>query len=225
MDLLARPWSRTYLPASRRVAVRRQPPPSYPALVPSEAEVTAGRAPLLGRRRSFVVDKRHQLRAGLLTVTVVLVLLVFVNLLLYSTALSRSADLPHAAPELAEVLRAQGRVELLFVVLASVVFLIGVFVISILETHRTAGAAFNTGRRLREIASGRYSVRLKLRRGDNLRELEEAFNRMGHALRNRTRDDIEMLDRLAARAGALERSGELRDQLLKLADAKRELLR
>jgi methyl-accepting chemotaxis protein len=225
MDLLARSGGRTYLPASRRAAVRRQPPPSYPALVTPEPAETAGRAPLLGRRRSFVIDKRHQLRAGLLTATVALVLLVFVNLVLYSTSLSRSADLPRAAPELAEVLRAQGRVELFLVILASVVFLIGVFVISILETHRTAGAAFNAGQRLRDIASGRYNARLKLRRGDNLRELEEAFNRMGHALRNRTRDDIETLDRLAARAGALERSGELRDQLLKLADAKRELLR
>ena len=145
--------------------------------------------------------------------------------MLYSTSLSRSSDLPRVGPELTDLLRAQGRVELTLVILASVVFLVGVFVISILETHRTAGAAHNASQRLRDVAAGRYSVRLTLRGSDNLRELEVAFNRMGRALRSRTREEIEALDQLAARAGALERSGELRDGLARLADSKRDLLR
>ena len=45
--------------------------------------------------------------------------------------------------QVAERLRAQDRVELYLVALASLVFLVGCFLVTVLETHRTAGAAHN----------------------------------------------------------------------------------
>lgn len=165
-------------------------------------EVEIGRAPVavglgLGRRRAFLVNPRHQLRAGALAVLAVLVLLVPVNVLLYSAGSASSARVADAAPELEVVLRAQDRVELILVVLASLVFLVGCFLIAVLETHRTAGAAHNVAARLAEVAHGRYTTTLRLRRGDTLVELEPAFAAMTAALRARCVEDLQRLERAA----------------------------
>ena len=152
----------------------------------------------LGQRRAFLVNKRYQLKASLLTATVVLVLLVFVNLTLYSASRKSSAQILADAPALEKVIRSQDRVELYLILLASLVFLVGVFVVSILETHKTAGAAYNLQQRLAELRHGRYCATLKLRKGDNLIELEGAFNELARALRDRESEDAETLEQLAA---------------------------
>jgi len=179
----------------------------------------------LGQRRSFLVNRRYQLRASVLTASVVLILLVFINLLLYSASTRSSAEILADAPELEAIIRAQDRVELYLVLLASLVFLVGFFLISILETHKTAGAAFNVAQRLREVADGRYVTSLRLRRGDNLIELEPAFNNMVRALRDRAWDDVENLHRIADDAERGDASaGELAARLRELAARKRAMV-
>ena len=96
---------------------------------------------LLGRRRQFFLNRPHQLRATLLTAAAVLVLLVILNLVLYSIAVSSTNQVLSDSPELAQLIKSQARLQLLLILLASVVFLAGVFVVSVLESHRTAGAA------------------------------------------------------------------------------------
>jgi hypothetical protein len=182
---------------------------------------------LLGKRRSFLVNRRYQLRASLLTAAVVLVLLVLLNLAIYASTMRGAERVLVDAPELAEVIRAQDRAQLYLILLASLVYLIGVFLVTVLETHRTAGAAFNLEARLGEVRRGRYDTRLKLRRGDNLAELEGTFNGMVEALRQRTWDDIEHLVQLANEAGKIaDASGgrQLAERLRRLADEKRSRL-
>jgi hypothetical protein len=184
-----------------------------------ESESTVPSKGILGQRRRFLVNARSQLRASLLTVAVVLVLLIFVNLILYSTSLNSSAQILADAPELEAVIMAQDRAQFWLVALASAVLLMGVFVVSILETHRTAGAVINLRQRLDEIRSGRYGTRISLRKGDNLIELETAFNDMARSLRDRAREDVEALRGLAAGADA-DLAGKLRE----LAERKRSLV-
>jgi methyl-accepting chemotaxis protein len=156
------------------------------------------------RRRSILVRRRYQLRAAVLVTAVALVLLVFLNLALYSASAARTDRLLTESPELARYVESQDRVLVLLVVLGSSVFLVGVFLVSLLETHKTAGACVNLARRLQEIESGRYDTELRLRRDDHLRDLEPAFNRMCRELQQRTWDDVETLESIASR---LERSG------------------
>ncbi len=155
------------------------------------------------RRRSFLVNRRYQLRTAALVGTVVLVLLVFLNLSIYSSGLSESERLTRESPELASFVKAQDRTLVFLVVLGSMVFLVGVFLVSVLETHKTAGACVNLARRLDDIRDGRYDTALRLRRDDHLVELEPVFNRMARALQQRTWEDIEGLEDLASR---IERS-------------------
>lgn len=183
---------------------------------------------LVGKRRQFLIDRRYQLRVGALSVTVVLVLLLLLNLSLYFSSLMSSATALRAAPELTRYIKAQDRTQLSLILLGSVVFLLGVFVVSILETHRTAGAAYNVNRHLREIERGRYGISLKLRHGDNLRELEASFNDMARALRERTLEDVRVLEALAGQtdrmAGGVAEAREIASQLRLAVEEKRRLL-
>lgn len=156
------------------------------------------------RRRTFLVDRRQQLRVAVLVATVVLVLLVFLNLSLYSSAMSGSEEILADSPELRPFVVAQDRSLILLIILGSVVFLVGVFLVSILETHKTAGACVNISKRLDEIAQGRVNTGLFLRKDDNLKQLEAPFNRMCQALQERTWEEVDVLERLAARLEAGE---------------------
>lgn len=155
------------------------------------------------RRRSFLVNRRYQLRVAALVAAVALVLLVFLNLSIYSHGTESTARALRAEPQLEAYVKAQDRVMISLVVLGSLVFLVGVFLVSVLETHKTAGACINLAARMDEIRRGRYGTSLRLRHDDNLRELEPAFNTMSQALQQATWDDVEVLEELARR---IERS-------------------
>jgi hypothetical protein len=152
-------------------------------------------AGLFGRR--FVVSRPLRVRAATLSATIALLLLGALNLTWYAAASSARTPALAITPELDAYLRTHDRVLLILIVVDSVVVLAGVFVVSILESHRIAGAAYRVGRSLRQVSLGRYDTRLVLRRADGLRELEDAFNDMTAALRERTAGDIERLERLA----------------------------
>jgi methyl-accepting chemotaxis protein len=150
-----------------------------------------------------VVNPRYQFRVGVIAVVVVFSLLLLLNLSLYFSSRHSIEAFLQVAPELEAFVHAQERVQLNLIVLGSVVFLAGIFMIALLESHKTAGAAYNIASRMREIQSGRYGTRVVLRRGDNLRELEDVFNEMADSLKERTWSEIEKIRTLASRAGSL----------------------
>ena len=192
-----------------------------------------GRADLIDRvmarltpRRQYLINRRRQLRAALLIVVVVALLLLPLNYSLHTVRQQETVTIENANPELAPVMESRDRTELLVGVLASVIILAGVFVLTIIETHRTAGAAFAIVRRIDEIREGQYGTRLTLRGGDNLREIEWPFNAMIDALRERTIGEAEALEELAAKAEAIvvpSEANQLAQQLLRLAKRKREM--
>ena len=192
-----------------------------------------GRADLIDRvmarltpRRQYLINRRRQLRAALLIVVVVALLLLPLNYSLHTVRQQETVTIENANPELAPVMESRDRTELLVGVLASVIILAGVFVLTIIETHRTAGAAFAIVRRIDEIREGQYGTRLTLRGGDNLREIEWPFNAMIDALRERTIGEAEALEELAAMAEAIvvpSEANQLAQQLLRMAKRKREM--
>jgi len=185
---------------------------------PAAADQRASRRPVLGRRRRFLVNRRYQLRVTAMTALVVVVLLVFLNVTLYSAATRATGELLRILPEYEALAKAQDRAMIVLVALASLVFLAGVVAVGILETHKTAGAAINLQQRFEDVAKGKYLTVLRLRKNDNLQELVRPFNRMCRALQERTWNDVEVLETLASR---VERSSEELDPAEVATDLRR----
>jgi signal transduction histidine kinase len=68
------------------------------------------------------------------------------------------------------------------VLLGSTVLLGGVIVLSVLESHRTAGAAYAIRRAVDAIRDGRSEIRIRLRQGDHLQELARAINQLAETI-------------------------------------------
>ena len=214
--------------SSTTVEVDQSPAKRRSDLRPGEPEgFVARQLWLLGVRRRFLVNKPRQLRTAMLIAMLVLILLVLVNVIFHALRTTETNTIVASAPSLKGVMQDYDRNEMLLVILASVVVLAGVFVVTIIETHRTAGAAFNIARQLGRIADGNLDVKVNLRKGDNLQEIQDQFNAMVATLREQTADEAATLARLADQVdgfrnvdGAAEVSSELR----KLVDRYRQRL-
>jgi methyl-accepting chemotaxis protein len=182
--------------------------------------------PVIGTRRNFLINRRYQLRVTVLVIGTVAALLVLLNWALYLASAKSTLELVSVAPGIEERVRSQDRAQMLRLVVGSLVFLSAVFVMTVLETHKTAGAAFNIARHIRLVGEGDYARSLKLRRGDNLGELEAAYNDMRAAIEKRTRHEIATLERLANRADEADEAAlaELMGELQRLAAEKRSYL-
>jgi len=174
-------------------------------------------------RRHYVIDRRRQYRAAALTSGLAFILLVIVNTAFTVLRNSQSMVLSAAAPKLRPVLEAQDtRIGALLLV-ASVVFVAGVFVITIAETHRTAGAVYALQKAFDRVRMGDYQTLLRLRPRDTLLDLRFPFNDMLISLRDRALKDAGELEQLAeeASSGALE-APELVARLTELAERNRD---
>jgi len=158
------------------------------------------------------------MRLTLLAVTTVGVLLVALVVSLQVSRARSTEILVAKAPALAGLLEEQNRTALYLQLAASVVFLAMVAVVSVLETHKTAGAAFNLSRTIARLRDGESGTRVTLRQGDNLQPLARAFNEMSLALDERRFRDAEALRNLAERAERISDPFEARQ----LAETMRE---
>lgn len=131
------------------------------------------------RRRRLVVDARFQLRAGVLVGSVAMVLLVLLNVSLY---LQRRSTTGGAAAVVRPLFAGQDRSTWMLLLAGSAVFLVGVFLIGVLESHRTAGASFAIRRAVDAIRDGKPQVRIHLRRGDHLQDLARSVNQLASTL-------------------------------------------
>src|SRR5439155_23342265 len=125
----------------------------------------------------------------------------------------------------------------LYLVAVGLFFVAAVFAIEILESHKTAGVVYKVMRGLREIEAGRWGARLMLRKNDNFKEMEEAFNAATRALRDECDQDLRSLQgvegqvRLIAREfesgnreGALVLLRQVAGELQSLRERKRNLM-
>ena len=195
--------------------------------VPTPRTRPGGLRGLIGRRRRFLVDPREQLRASAMVMGAALMLVVLLNLSLHSARTQNAASVLAMSPELTETVETKNSIELVLVLAASVVFLAAVFVTAILQTHKTAGAALGVIRQMGLIECGVYSKPLVLRKGDNLVNVGNALNRMAEALRDRTVQEIDELERLIEMTDGIAPPVEalhLAERLRTIADQKRDLI-
>lgn len=159
-------------------------------------------------RRRYLIDPKRQLRAVVMTTSVVGILVLLVNLGFILLRVSQSTFLSAVAPQLGPVLQRQDMTYSWVMIVFSVVLVVAVSLKTIVETHRTAGAVFAVKQRLERVRQGDFHVTLKLRRKDSLEDLEQPFNEMVAALRDRSLEEATRIEKLAAEAARLGDDGE-----------------
>ncbi len=167
----------------------------------------------LGRRRTYLVDSAYQLRSAIVAVLGMAFLLAFAAALFHLLSLETARTLAQKAPGALRGDVLDDSRSVLYLVAVGIIFVAAVFVIEILETHKTAGVVYKVTRGLRDFESGRWGVRVALRKHDNFREMEEAFNAA-------TRSACEQIDQdLSAMQGV---EGQLRVIARELESGNRE---
>jgi len=176
-------------------------------------------------RRKLVINPRQQITGGVATALVSTILLGLLNLSIYFYSLQIDAIVTQLNPQLDGVIESQMSELFRLLVPTSIIFVFGVFLVTIIDSHRTAGAAFSICRKLEELRDGSYGENMVLRKDDNLREIEAAVNEATDALRTRTLEDIETLQKLAEDIEQAKLAGPaLANSLHKFADEKRKHL-
>jgi len=192
---------------------------------------------LLGRRRTYLVDPSYQLRSAIIAVLGMAFLLVFAGALFHLLSLENARLLARSGADLVAATASGEMRSVLYLVAVGLFFVAAVFAIEILESHKTAGVVYKVMRGLREIEAGRWGARLMLRKNDNFKEMEEAFNAATRALRDECDQDLRSLQgvegqvRLVAREfesgnreGALVLLRQVAGELQSLRERKRNLM-
>jgi methyl-accepting chemotaxis protein len=141
------------------------------------------------RRRQYLVDRKRQLANTARVAGLILILLITLNAVLAWQSYSATTSVMARDPVMGERMRAIDNRNIAITAGISLIILAMVVVRSIMLTHRTAGAVYKISMCLGEIANFNFDVNLRLRNDDNLRGLEEPFNKMAGSLRRRAIDD------------------------------------
>jgi methyl-accepting chemotaxis protein len=175
-------------------------------------------------RRRYLIDPKRQLRTAVMTTSLVAILVILVNLGFALLRTSQTSFLAAVAPQLTPVIERQDTIFSLTMIIMSVVLVVGVSLKTIVETHRTAGAVFAVRQRIERVKEGDLQVTLKLRRRDNLQDLETPFNDMVSSLRDRALEEASTLEQLASKAEKIGTDGkDLARALRNLAQHKRQI--
>ena len=154
-------------------------------------------------RRTYLIDRKGQLTTTVKIAGLVAILLLLLNLVFAGISENEARKAISANPDLAPIMAATDRTGSYLIASGSLFILLLVVVRTVIETHRTSGAAFNIKRCLGRVADGDLNTSLKLRPKDNLMELQEAFNRMTQSLRRRASKEKEFLDDFSSKIEAL----------------------
>jgi methyl-accepting chemotaxis protein len=175
------------------------------------------------RRRQYLVDRRRQLAATVRVAGLVLILLIILNFVLAWQAYSTTQSVMATNPLIGERMRATDLRNIAITAGISLIILAMVVVRSIMLTHRTAGAVHKVSMCLNEVAGGNYEVNLRLRNDDNIRALEEPFNKMVSTLRRQAQEDFKATSKLA---DEIEAHGNPVDaeMLRRISDSKKRLI-
>jgi len=175
-------------------------------------------------RRQYLIDPKRQLRTAMMTTSLIVAVVLMVNLGFALLRTSQTAFLAAAAPQLTPVLEEQDTTFSLTLIVISIILVIAVALITIVHTHRTAGAVYAVRQRFERVTAGDLQVTLRLRQRDNLQDLETPFNEMIVALRNRVLKEADSLERLALRAAKIGPDGDgIAAALAELAQHKRQV--
>lgn len=161
------------------------------------------------KRKQYFIHKKIQIKYALLTVSLLVLYTIILLMAIFAPyIMALFSDLPLSQKsEAAEVLLLLHKY--IWPGIGLVIILFGV--LSIFITHKLVGPVFVFERMTRNIAAGDLTVRAKLRRGDDLRDLEKNFNQMADNLESLLIKLEEEHKKLSSYVSKLRREVEARE--------------
>ena len=145
------------------------------------------------RRRVYLIKTGLQLRYMGIIVTTMLMVAFGIGWMIYYTSWNRISNTPDLTiDKLATIFDEVNSILLRYIPL----FILVIASLSIFVSHKIAGPVYRLERTTRLIASGDLTHSVKLRHGDELKDLQEAFNKMSASLRKMVAKDREVIARL-----------------------------
>ncbi len=145
------------------------------------------------RRRTYLIKTGLQLRYMGIIISTMLLVAFGVGWIIYHTSWSRIANTPDLTlDKLSDIFDTVNSILMRWVV----VFILGIAILSIFVSHKIAGPVFRLEETSKMIASGDLTQQITLRQGDELKDLQEAFNQMSESLRRMVAKDREVIDKL-----------------------------
>lgn len=184
--------------------------PSYaPGSLPMSAQGSEKRGPgqMPKRRlRNYLLDRRFQLKYAGMVVGVTLVVSSALGYYAYhhskgqtealSVQMAMQPDLdPEVQGDLRGWARAQDQKVALAIAFGILILAVAIGATAIVVTHRVVGPAFRLKRTFADVASGPLVVRGRLRKGDELQDVFEAFESLVTTLRERRETQAAELDK------------------------------
>ncbi|MCB1152577.1 MAG: hypothetical protein H6684_05490 [Deltaproteobacteria bacterium] len=141
------------------------------------------------RRRGKLIDKRFQVKFVAMAVSVLVTLALGFLVLWSASGPAAKAGTPAPQGESSSLALLGLLVLTLLLVMVTVIF-------GIRFSHRIVGPIYAFNRNMNWVKEGNYTRDLKLRDGDEFQNLAITFNAMQSALRRRTRDDLDTVERV-----------------------------
>jgi len=139
------------------------------------------------RRRNYLVAKKFQLKfAGLILGFMFLVALFSALTIYYNTWMVLGEKLANVYPQgrLKGILQHANYVLFFRILIVSPIVLF----FAIYVSHRIAGPIYRIRRDLEQVAAGNYSLRIKLRKTDELKDVADAMNKVIDVLEQKSKE-------------------------------------
>lgn len=170
-------------------------------------------APPKRRLRNYLLDPRFQLKYTGMVVGVTIVVAAVLGYFAYDYSrgqtemlMAQQAELPGMGAESWALIQESAQEEdrkVLFAIVGGIMVLaLAIGVTGIMVTHKVVGPAYKMKKLLGEVATGHLNVHSRLRKGDELQDLFEAFAHMVETLRARQAEEVAQLDAALAQASA-----------------------
>lgn len=145
------------------------------------------------RRRNYLIKTGLQLRYMGIIISTMLMVAFGVGWIIYHTSWSQIANTPDLTLDrLSSIFDAVNTSLTRWIV----VFVFIIAILSIFVSHKIAGPVHRLEETTRIIASGDLTYEIHLRQGDELGDLQEAFNKMSDSLRKMVAKDREVIEKL-----------------------------
>ena len=165
-------------------------------------EAAANQGPKRVRRRTFLIDRKFQLKYTMIIVLVGVVISALLGYFIFRLNTENRDLLGIDAEMMAHVQQIDSYTMYYLVgfvvVMALVLFIWGIFI-----THRVAGPIFIISRYLRQLGEGDVPHTRPLRKGDELKSFFDTFSGMLNTLKQRNVEEAQLLEKIA---------GQLRSQ-------------
>ena len=146
------------------------------------------------KRHTYLIKTGLQLRYMSMLIVCMLTVAMCVGWIIYHTTWSRIVNTPDLTLEKLYIIFENVNSNLVWWILAFVVI---IAIISLFVSHKIAGPVYRLEESTKLIAAGDLTHKVHLRQGDELFDLQDAFNTMQESLSKMVKKDREIIARLA----------------------------